>query len=139
MRRTTAVIFVLLANIALLAVAVIPHHHHLRQICMEEIHCNNDCCGNNKPDTHEHDAGNKADFCVLKQAVVIPANPYKPDYKLLLTDHHPFSDSFYFTLFHTGRTALITEACRTVVVPRITSGYSCIIISFSGLRAPPVA
>lgn len=139
MKRTAAVIFVLLANIALLAVAVIPHHHHLRQICIEEIHCNNDCCSNNNLDTHEHDAGSKPDFCVLKQAVVIPANPYKPDYKLLFTDHHPFSDSFHFILYNISRIKLTPDPCRITFVPYITSGYSIAIISFSGLRAPPVA
>ncbi len=48
LKRTVAISILVLANIVLLAVAVVPHHHHGDSICFVSSHCD-----------HRHDCGNE--------------------------------------------------------------------------------
>ncbi|MBQ4502433.1 MAG: hypothetical protein II986_02015 [Alistipes sp.] len=62
MKRVTAIIFVLLANISLLAHAVIPHHHHDRMAvaivdmaaAAEQVHHEHSHDGHHSHDHHSH-------------------------------------------------------------------------------------
>jgi len=83
-RRTTALGFMMLANIILLAHAVIPHHHHKDDICIvnslyqqeKELHNHFDA-----KDDCEHDGDSDYQICVLKnQAVAVPQKSLKQVY-----------------------------------------------------------
>lgn len=83
-RKKTAFTFLLLANFFLLAHVVVPHHHHLRQVCLERIHCENEPLTPNHSTSehrHGHDGSDGSEECVLKQAVVIPGNSLKQGLK----------------------------------------------------------
>ena len=70
-KRNTALFFILLANIILLAHAAIPHHHHKGQVCIEKSHCEADCESHEHDATkndHEHNSNNQC--CVLIQDIM---------------------------------------------------------------------
>ena len=80
-RRTAAYVFIFLANIVLLAHAVIPHHHHKDEICIvnslyqqeKELHRRFDA----KEDC-KHEGDRDLQICVLKnQAVAFPQKSLK--------------------------------------------------------------
>lgn len=70
MKRTIAFIFILLANISLLAHAAIPHHHHTSVgICFHSTHCT-DCKDTDKHShdaNHQHDDGDAKEACMLNE------------------------------------------------------------------------
>ena len=96
MKRNTAIVLVLLANIVLLAHAVIPHHHHDSALCFSTTH-ENTCCEHDHGDSHEHhhhspisedanhDSDTDHDFvnCLLNQVFLIPSNHLNLESKTL--------------------------------------------------------
>ena len=74
-RRAASILFLLLANLILLAHTVIPHHHHDSEICLYGIYHSNhtenpqDCQSENK-----HTPDQKGDFekCSLQHIAIIP-------------------------------------------------------------------
>ena len=50
-RKFTALLFLSLASIIMLAFAVVPHHHHQEYICFNSIHCEKQ----DSPTPHSHD------------------------------------------------------------------------------------
>ncbi|MDO9153125.1 MAG: hypothetical protein Q7U47_05360 [Paludibacter sp.] len=140
-KRGTAIFFILLANIILLAHAVVPHHHHNEQICIINLHCQTDSEVHQHDTTehnHEHDGNKNSDCCVLKQAVVIPANSVKQDCKCLVCNdnHSPFID-FQAVLFNNELKAFVPIFVTNAHVPLKTSSYTFFINTSLGLRAPP--
>ena len=81
-KRTTAVAFLMLANFILLAHAVVPHHHHNKQVCLEKTHCIHDGFTDehdNNRDSHSHDGENNHNDCVLKEPVGVLSNQWRSD------------------------------------------------------------
>ena len=82
-KKTIAVASIMLASIVLLAHAIVPHHHHNKQVCLVNSHCTND----NKDEhgstdkSHSHDGENNSDHCVLKESVAVLSNQWKGDLK----------------------------------------------------------
>lgn len=109
-RKKTALLFVLLANIVILVHAVAPHHHHHNQVCIDNVHCQNDFTAP-KHSTSEHnhhpDGSEETDDCALKQAVVIPANSFKQALKCLHTDDHSASFVGYQSVFFDNSPKLV--------------------------------
>ena len=71
LRRALAISFIFLANIILLAVAVVPHHHHGDMICFAAPHnCGQkhdaDCSDQHNP-SHSHDRHNDATCCNIEE------------------------------------------------------------------------
>lgn len=139
--KKTALLFVLLANIVILVHAVAPHHHHHNQVCIENVHCQNDCTAP-KHTTSEHNqlptGSEVTDNCALKQAVVIPSNSFKQALKCNHYSEHPAS------LF--GFLAVLRDQEFILFEPKIVSGllHSQVFLpssnfhsSSAGLRAPP--
>ncbi len=140
-KRTTAIVFILLANILLLAHTVVPHHHHHKQVCLVNSHCKND----NKPDQHDtnrnnhsHDCENNSTNCILKDPIIVLTNQWKVDFRFIdkkadLTGHNENYNSQYNT---------ITEFLFPVFLRLISnhfnnSSYSSLVSASLGLRAPP--
>lgn len=80
--KKTAYIITILANIILLAYAVVPHHHHKFQVCVISEHCQT----NDFDDTenHHHDSQTKSNNCLLSQAILLPiGNNTKEDQSIV--------------------------------------------------------
>ena len=140
-QRITAISFMLLANIVLLAHTVVPHHHHTMQVCLVNAHCQDDDkvhSHQSRPHDHQHD-GEDTTKCILKQIVIIPSNGLRKD--------NLVSDSSDFDLDHKSvqlsllrfTYAISENICiATLKDPDDTPRLYSVMISHSlGLRAPP--
>ncbi len=138
MKNKTAIFFVLLANIIIVAHAVVPHHHLPRQFFIITEHSDEDVNGHkHHTDEHNHEHGdaNDYDYCLLKQVITTPANSSKQEFS---------SPSIDFN-FGSVLAILIKNdfACNPPPILSYrqstfhNSFYTCFINSVSGLRAPP--
>ncbi len=140
-KRVTAIFFILLANIMLLANAVIPHHHHNREVCIVSSHCQTDDKAhkhNTNEHSHKHDGNKNAECCVLKQVIGISVNHVRQEYKCFeFNDNHsPFNDLQSVPLkneLNVYGPTFLSNAQKILN----TSGHTYFIICASGLRAPP--
>ena len=140
-KRTIAIALLILANIIILAHAVVPHHHHNKQVCLVNSHCINesftDKHGTNQ-DSHSHDGENNSDDCVLKLPVVIFSNQWKTDFKFNNKSDHSGPDDFHYNLLN-STTEVQIPVQSSFNYERITdSSYSSLVSTALGLRAPPV-
>ena len=141
-KRTTAIFFILLANIILLAHAVVSHHHHQEQVCIVNAHCQNDSIAhkhNTSGHNHQHDGENSSESCALKQAVVIPANSLRQEFKCLGCDdnHSPFIH-FQAILFSNEFMSFVPKIISDAQIPLKTSSHFNFVSTSLGLRAPPI-
>lgn len=139
-KRNTALLFILLANIILLAHAAIPHHHHKGQVCIESSPCETDC------ESHEHDA-TKNDHehncntvsCVLIQDVILPSNYINQVSKSFnYPCNQPNFEGSQAILFNSGLIRFIPPNLPIKLIPLISSTYSCFVRTGLGSRAPPI-
>lgn len=136
-KKGTAIFFILLANIVLLAHAVIPHHHHELQICIQRTHCDDDVTHtpyspehNNRPDGNDHTN------CVLKQAVIIPSTQsryLKNCDKCTDTHNHDFYIISSFRYID-----LLPVSQVVTYLPEFPSFFTTFVTPILGLRAPPL-
>lgn len=140
-KKKTAIFFILLANIIILAHAAVPHHHLPYQVFIISSQCSEDESGHKHLDAghnHDHDNKNDNEYCLLKQVVGIPANSVRQE-----------CGCDYFADFHHdlgGFQAIIPDyefACPSLSVsfnlrpPLLSSSYTCYASCVLGLRAPP--
>jgi hypothetical protein len=135
-RKTTALFFLLLANLVLLAHAVVPHHHHVSQICVNYTHCASD--SETSDNNHDHDCGNGSANCILKQLVVLPSNQYKQECKILpVTDKHAEFD-YVDAFLQNDDLKLIAPLIVSIFELHEITHNSSFDLSSPGLRAPPI-
>ncbi len=137
-RKTTAYLFIILANIVLLGHAVIPHHHHEQQLCIKNKYCQNDAKAHHHESSekdHQHD-GKNAPNCILKQLVILPSNQGRNECNCFTTseDHE---DDFQFILFTNNFESNYFVFSNVSSKIHFTPHYSAFLIPSSGLRAPP--
>ncbi|MCF8362451.1 MAG: hypothetical protein K9G70_07490 [Prolixibacteraceae bacterium] len=138
-KKITAYSFLILANIALLAHAVIPHHHHHQHVCIENTHNLGDESehSHDSPEhNHQHDGTNSDNCCFLSQAVVITPVQSKLSHsceRYSDNHHHGFTiiSDFEVDNFHSILIA-------TSSIPEISFNITSYITQTIGLRAPPV-
>lgn len=142
-KRTIAIFFMLLANITLLALAIVPHHHHETEICVVGSHCNEEGEIHDHDiarHDHEHDGENSTEYCVLNQVYVIPSNDLTLHVKCLdYADDYVNFNSFQAVLLNTGLTSFSPYYLAKEKPPLLFSNYIQLIQSSCGLRAPPIA
>jgi len=141
-KRTTAIFFILLANIILLVHAVVPHHYHKSLVCIESSHCQSDGYVHNhstSENDHEHDGSTGTETCILKQVLGIPSNSLKQELKYLgcYEDHSKFAHSEAI-IFCSEFIVFVPKTIAIAQIPLITSSHSNFVSTSSGLRAPPV-
>ncbi len=132
-KKITAYSFILLANIVLLAHAVLPHHHHEQQVCIERTHCASDTDAhvhNNDAKDHQHDGNTNSTACVLKQAVLIPSAQGRI---LNNCDNHDF-----YILSNFGYVDLQPISEDVTYIPEFPSFFISFVTASLGLRAPPI-
>lgn len=142
MKKRTAIFFVMLANIILLAHAVVPHHHHLpHQAFLITSQCSEDKNEHHHPVTdfdHDHENDNKSnnELCLLNRIIGLPANAVRQicgvDFQ---SDFQPNFSGFYAVLiffqFKCVAPAVIVRP------PLFVFSYISYATSVLGLRAPP--
>jgi len=136
-RKTTAIIFILLANIILMAHAVFPHHHHEQQVCLNFSNCHH--TGNNSPThaddcAHEHDSCSPVTNCILKQLVVVPAGQGRIEPVVLYLEN--IADCFILQSGYSDELQF-TELFRINPYPQEIPLYQTFLDYSQGLRAPP--
>jgi hypothetical protein len=133
-RKTTAIIFILLANIILLAHAVLPHHHHDQQVCLSLSH--NHRSNNDYPAdcTHENGSGSPVSNCILKQLVIVPANQARIEPVVLYLENFT-----YCFILQTGNLFELqsAELVRKNPYPKDVPIFQSFLDYSQGLRAPP--
>ena len=141
-KKRTAIFFILLANIILLAHAVIPHHYHQEQVCIVNEHCQNDSIAHNHNTSghnHQHDGDNNSESCALKQAVGIPANSVRQEFKWRgCDDNHLEFVHFQAVLFSSEFTSFVPQIIQNAQIPLILSSHFNFVSTSLGLRAPPI-
>ena len=142
MKRITGICILVLVNILLLAHTIIPHHHHQTQVCLQNSHCQDDGIAHkhsNHEPQHEHDGKNNSDNCILKQAIVLPGNQVKQEFKNLNNaDYHSHFNDYQFILLNTDKAVIIAFFSLNTADFSFTTPFSDFVSSSLGLRAPPV-
>jgi len=142
MNRLTAIFFILIANIVMLANAVMPHHHHEEDVCFVKSHCQSEDDKHNhgtSQHNHEHDCNSDFQNCVLKQEVVLPSNDLKQECKYFsYIDQHSDFEGFQAVLTDSEFIKSFLPNQLRAHTPLIHSFYSQFVISSLGLRAPPI-
>ena len=137
-RKTTGIIFILIANIIFLADIVFPHHHHNSGICFVREHCKDES-GKQLPDNenHKHDNRDSELCCILKQYVLPPSNQLRQS--VVINASHQGCKSFWG---HDANSA--SKEYRSnltyfseILFNEIVAEYSGIHCTYSLLRAPP--
>ena len=140
MRNKTAFIFVLLANMVMLAHAVIPHHHHTEAPIEIAVECTDT---NHEEHTHheripfcddDHEQGEIAP-CILTAAMLTPNNQFRYNTSL---EQISTSDILLFTLLVFNYNAIADDIPNAVAEIENIPLYSRLLVSSQGLRAPPV-
>lgn len=138
-KKGTAIFFILLANIVLLAHAVLPHHHHEQQVCIENAHCASDTDAhvhNTDAKDHQHDGNSNTTACVLKQAILIPSAQGRFLYNCdNCSDNH--NHDFYI-LSNFGYVDLQPVSEVVTCNPEFPSFFISFVTTSLGLRAPPI-
>ena len=141
MKLKTALVFLIIVNMILLAHALFPHHHHNYQVCLVNSHCHDDSKAhkhNADEHNHDHDGNNKTQNCLLKQVVIIPSNSFKYQFKCI--DYSLFNSNLQFIPFYSETSAFaVSPVSFSKKKPVYKSEYSFLINHSLGLRAPPIA
>jgi len=141
-KRATALFFVLIASIFFLANAVIPHHHHKDEVCIESSHCDTDCESHEHETTnknHKHNGNNDFQCCVLKQEVILPSNLIKQEIKSFnYLENLSYIDCFQAEIYNQDLIKHIQTNTSNSLNHLIPSLYSRSVCNGIGMRAPPI-
>jgi len=137
-KKLTAYSFLIIANIILLAHAVIPHHHHESVVCVEQKHCQDDAIPHNHnvaEHNHQHDGNKNSTSCILKQSFVVPTSQGKQLKSCdNCSDNHNHD---FYTLSNIGYCDLQPVSNVVTYYPVHSSYLLSFVTSTLGLRAPP--
>jgi hypothetical protein len=140
-KRTTAILLILLANIILMAHAFVPHHHHKSEVCIDNPYGHADSDSHKHSDiekNNNHDGKNEKEYCVLKEFVAIPINRLIKEIKSFdYSDNHVLLDKFHSILLDNGLKAFVSLIKAKAYLPLNTSSYIHFLETSLGLRAPP--
>lgn len=136
MKQIVSILFLLLANVVLMAHAVVPHHHHDDHVCFEHNSCTSD---------HAHEDDNEIplpenddDCCLLSGKLVFTPSAHTNEISChfcSLTDH-----SQWFINLSVGNPepSLLLSPTPLGQPPFNDSHYLSFASHCYGLRAPPV-
>ncbi len=146
-KRIAAISFLVLANIVLLAVAVMPHHHHGEMMCFVSSHCHhNDGCGSDQSCCHhdsqqsskEHEHSGDANCCNVGEWLLPNIEPeHKHQHHCLCTTCDISNDLFIAILpdFPKPTIQLVNLPFRQA--PTDDTILQIFVSRIHGLRAPP--
>lgn len=142
-KRKISLFFTLLANIVLLTLAVVPHHHHDGEICIINPICHSgheDCDHNNTSHDHGNNDNDDNHFCLLEQEIILPSNNLQHLLKDLDSiDNQPGFDGFWNILNESEFITYVPPEYSNIHFGFKSSLYSCFVSQSIGLRGPPTA
>jgi len=135
-RKSLTVFFILLANIILLAHAVIPHHHHTSDICIVN---NVENAPHDNCTTHNHEHEKKSDACALNQVLVIHSQQIRYEINDIdfADNNQSIFDDIQAGFVNDGMGDLYSINASNSKPPLLASTYSLFAGNSIGLRAPP--
>jgi hypothetical protein len=141
-KRVPALLLVFLASIVLLANAVIPHHHHENEVCIESSHCESDGEEHHDGDAennHDHDGASNFMNCALNQIYIIPSTLQKEELKSIDL-LNPFHSFIGIPAIHTSqeKSNIATHYFDAPPIHQPPSFYILYVNHSRGLRAPPL-
>jgi hypothetical protein len=142
-KRLTAFLFILLANIILLAHTVIPHHHvnRLPGLVLIDGHQFDNCMydlGDIHPQNHDDHHGNELYSCLLSEQFLNRSNSHRIDINYLdVTSSSPDLFTTYPDKYWQWNS--VKKTIRFVPIQLLRTNYTDYINRCSGLRAPPLA
>ena len=139
-KKGSSILFILVANIVLLAHLILPHHHHHEEVCFVNNHCQTDHDRQNHDDAnHEHDTNNDFRNCALRQDIILPSNPDRQEIKSFDTpDNYSGYQTLQAVLLNSDLVKQILKNFYRPPAPRLFSSYTRFAIKCCGLRAPPI-
>jgi len=141
LKRSIAIVLLVLASAVWLTHAIIPHHHHNLQVCLVTEHCQHDKnyhAHNPESNSHNHH-NNSSSNCVLGQSAIVPQTILKANSGF---PESPSVDTYFDVIqaivAYTHSIAFISPKTHTVYLNRVSTGlYLAYIGQYLGLRAPP--
>ncbi len=142
-KKATALFFILIAGIILLAHAVIPHHDYQNKICLTGYECEKkgDLQNPLVPESkHKDDSEKPTENCVLANLLIISSDEKTQDFKPVFFVENPSTAKIFHVSYleRDFSTHLILFSGSTFE-PLIVSTYSLCASAIFGLRAPPNA
>jgi hypothetical protein len=138
MRKKTAFLTILIANIVLLVLAVVPHHHHHEQVCIEVSHCQDDDKAHQNSSTQHNHQHDWSDNCFLKQTLTVPVQSPRYDFKCLVCNDNPDTASNFQAILADKDPLLFVPGLVLDAKKAFPSRQFGLIHSSCGLRAPPI-
>jgi hypothetical protein len=143
--RVATILFILLANIVLLAHTVIPHHHHNEKICVIDSHCDdhsNSAAEEHNHESHEHDNSQNKTNCVLDLTYIAPVFQGKQELiSVIIFNLYPNAHCLQAILLGAyvfdNKTGMHYSDAPPIFFN--ASLYSNFVNRIQGLRAPPIA
>lgn len=141
-KRKISFLFLLLANIVILAHVLIPHHHHGEHLCLgnTECHTHSAACQHEETgDGHHHDGKTTDDCCQLKQITALPANVNRQDYNIHKSTIPAFDGNYFLLPKSIAGLAGPLVSASPYVLPGTSRIKPSFLTNIHGLRAPPAA
>ena len=137
-RKSLTVFFVLIANIILLAHAVIPHHAHQNKVCLERSHMHTNSSEHNNCTDPNH-SSEQTDNCALNELVVVLSQQIRSELQCLdcPTTYSQF-DRSQAQLLNEGVNYLFSQNVSSLRPPLLLFDYSSFVGNQIGLRGPPI-
>jgi hypothetical protein len=140
-KKIIAYIFIFIANLVLLAHAVVPHHHHHHQICIQRTTCNENDNNNNhshKTSASDHEQSCNTDLtkCLLKQAFVVPSTQSR----IIRESENDtnFNNQEFCFISILGQLDLSSVLQNIAYISQLPPILKSIVTVTNGLRAPPM-
>ena len=138
-KKITAYILLAVAYLVVAAHAVIPHHHHGKQLCLEREHCKSHAVHhqhNQQEQDHQHDNNNDPNTCCLGEYLPSSTNRiYRIGNRTDVVDLH-FHDLQFFIVSSDSQTSSIL-ARGIHFISDFSPHYSFLYQTSPCLRAPP--
>lgn len=140
MKKSLAIVFLLMANITLLVHAATPHHNNEGIFCFIITSCENECDSheNHGHQKHDHQSENGDMECELSIKVIIPSNINPKQEVAILELHHlPLANFNLISQLNNLPETYINQRELNSQIPLKISLYHIYMNSSAGLRAPP--
>lgn len=138
-RNFITVFFILLANIILLAHAVIPHHSHHNEVCIGDSHLQAHSVEHNSCSDHKHSNEEKAEDCALNQVSVVLSQQLRSEIKSFdcFASLSQF-DGFQAQLLNESVGHFSLQNVSSPKSPLLYFDYTSFVGNQIGLRGPPM-
>ena len=135
-KRFIAISFTILANILLLAHAIVPHHYHESEVCTEISHCEENSSTDKQKSEHNHE--HNAEFCIVSQTFVVRTNQLEQEFLSFECNNRQWQIIVLLKNDITEKLSSHHFKISKNKTPYISTNYSYVFSKSIGLRAPPI-